>query len=271
MSATPILQVRNLGKRFGNRSALEGVSFSLGEGEALCVLGHNGAGKTTLLRCIAGLSKHTEGSVEVLGTQLSRGFDRSHGEVAGKVALVSHGTMLYGDLTPLENLELFGKLYGVKDSKARALDLLRAVGLAHRRYDLVRTFSRGMAQRVSIARALMADPKLLLLDEPYSGLDPQASMDLGRLLDSLRPGRGLVMVSHDPLRDVPGCTQALVLAKGRPVLLARDPESRMDEILAACAQESGADRRRSGECQERFASDAACGQDAAGRREVRNG
>ena len=214
---TPAVRAQKVVKAFGDRAAVDGVSFDLPEGAFLSIFGPNGAGKTTLLRMIATLSKPTAGTIELFGTDVREHPD----EVRSLVGLISHSSMLYPDLTALENLEFFARLYGVSDPHARAMELLDAVGLAHRRLDVVRTFSRGMVQRVAIARALVNDPRIVLLDEPYSGLDPHASAVFDDLIASLREGRTFVMVSHDVAKGLALASHVLVMARGRVVAFDR--------------------------------------------------
>ena len=140
--------------------------------------------------------------------------------------------MLYDDLTALENLELFARLYGIENPKARAMELLEAVELKTRRIDPVRTFSRGMTQRLSIARALINDPKLVFLDEPYSGLDPHAVEVFDQLLARVREGRSFVMVSHDLAKGYSLCTHALVMARGKLVCCSEKEALPYDEFEA---------------------------------------
>ena len=194
------VEVKHLSKVFGTRKAVDDVSFELPEGSFLSIFGPNGAGKTTLLRV--------------------------------HIGLISHQSMLYPDLTAEENLLLYAKLYGVEDPEARVAELLDAVGLAHRKLDLVRTFSRGMTQRVSIARALVHDPDVVFLDEPYSGLDPHAVEIFDELIESVRGDRTFVMVSHDLAKGFAMCTHALVLARGRVVAFAPKDELDYGEFAA---------------------------------------
>ena len=223
------IETEHLTKAFGTRKAVDDVTFALEEGAFLSIFGPNGAGKTTLLRMLATLARPTGGAVRVAGIDLREEPDAAR----ARIGMISHAPMLYPDLTALENLELYAQLYGVNDPQARARELLDAVGLSMRRLDAVRTFSRGMVQRVAIARALVHDPQVVLLDEPYSGLDPHAVEIFDGLIETVRDGRTFVMVSHDLQKGWDMCTHALVLARGRVVSFAckadldRDDFSRM--------------------------------------------
>ncbi|MCI8366523.1 MAG: heme ABC exporter ATP-binding protein CcmA [Eggerthellaceae bacterium] len=210
------IDVSKVSKVFGSRKALDKVTFDLPHGAFLSVFGPNGAGKTTLLRILATLSKPTSGSVAIDGLGLKDDPDA----VRGRVGLISHAPMLYPDLTAEENLLFYAQLYGVENPQKRVLELLEAVGLKHRRMDVVRTFSRGMTQRVSIARALVNDPSVVLLDEPYAGLDPHAVEIFDELLASVRQDRTFVMVSHDLEKGFAMASHVLVLARGRVVTFA---------------------------------------------------
>ncbi len=205
------LELQGVSKRFGTRSALADISLSVPEGAFVCVFGPNGAGKTTLLRLMATLARPTEGKVALQGVDALEHPE----QVRALIGLVSHSPLLYPELTAYENLKLFAQLYGVKNADARVEKLLRDVGLYHRRFDAVSSYSRGMTQRLSIARALVNDPAILLLDEPYSGLDPYAADDLDGILARERKGRTIVMVSHDLEKGYGLCTHLLVLAKGK--------------------------------------------------------
>lgn len=205
------LEVRGVSKAFGVRKALDDVTFALPQGAFLSVFGPNGAGKSTLLRVLSTLARPSAGSVRVMGIDAAEEPER----VRGRIGMVSHQPMLYADLTAEENLVLYGRLYGVDDPAGRARQMLKRVELDHRRFDAVRTFSRGMAQRLAIARALLHDPDVLFLDEPYAGLDPHAAEVFDGLVAEVREGRTFVMVSHDLQRGFSSCTHALLLARGR--------------------------------------------------------
>ena len=206
------IETKKLTKVFGDRKALDKVSIEVPEGAFLSIFGPNGAGKTTLVRTLATLSRATS------GTALVAGFDAKEepDKVREHIGLISHNPMLYPDAR-LENLMFSARLYGVVNAEERVRELLRAVELDHRRFDVVRTFSRGMTQRLSIARALMNDPDVVFLDEPYAGLDPHAVEIFDGLIEQLRDGRTFIMVSHDLQKGFDVCTHALVLARGRVV------------------------------------------------------
>lgn len=204
------IKADGLTKVFGARRAVDKVTFEIPPGSFLSIFGPNGAGKTTLLRLLSTLARATSGSAHLMGIDVKEEPDK----VREHLGFISHNSMLYPDLTAEENLMIYARLYGVEDHRARVLDMLDAVELKHRRLDVVRTFSRGMTQRLSIARALVHDPDVVFLDEPYSGLDPHAVEIFDDLLASARAGRTFVMVSHDLQKGFAMCTHALVLAKG---------------------------------------------------------
>ena len=226
MRLTNALEIKKLTKVFGDRKALDKVTFDLPEGAFLSIFGPNGAGKTTLLCILSTLSRPTQGTVRVMGIDAKEEPD----QVRGHIGLISHNSMLYPDLTAMENLMFVARLYGVVNPEERVRELLRSVELDHRRFDLVRTFSRGMTQRLSIARALMNDPQVVFLDEPYAGLDPHAVEIFDELIGGLRDGRTFVMVSHDLQKGFDTCTHALVLARGRVVTFAPKEELEFEEF-----------------------------------------
>lgn len=220
------VEARHLTKVFGTRKAVDDVSFELPEGAFLSVFGPNGAGKTTLLRVLSTLARPSAGEASICGYDLKESPD----EARGVIGMISHAPMLYPDLTAEENLMLYAELYGVESPKGRVGELLDAVGLSHRRLDQVRTFSRGMTQRASIARALVHDPRIVFLDEPYSGLDPHAVDIFDSLIEAARGDRTFIMVSHDLAKGFGMCTHALVLARGRVVAFAPRDELDFDEF-----------------------------------------
>lgn len=217
------LEVRELSRTFGARKALDDVSFELPTGAFLSIFGPNGAGKSTLLKVLATLTVPSKGSAKVLG--LDVGEDAV--ALRERIGFISHNPLLYPDLSAEENLEFFAEIYSLERPKERIRELLTAVELEHRRLDLVRTFSRGMLQRLSIARALLHAPEVIFLDEPYSGLDPHAMDILDSLIAQIREHHTFVMVSHDLSKGLELCSHALILAKGKVVLF--DERANVDE------------------------------------------
>jgi len=206
-----IVEVAELTRAFGTRRALAGVTFSLAPGECLALFGPNGAGKTTLLRVLAGLLRPTSGSARISGVQLPGGaLARS------RVGLISHHTMLYEALSPRENVSFAAKLYGVPDAGARVEDSLRRMSMIERADAPVRSLSRGMQQRVSIARAMVHAPRLVLADEPYSGLDDSGARALTSLLGELRSmGTAIIVVTHNLAEGLSLATHAAVMQRGK--------------------------------------------------------
>jgi heme exporter protein A len=228
--SAPAIEARGLEKRFGPVVALRGVDLAVAEGTLFAVVGPNGAGKSTLLRCLAGLSRPSAGQLRVGPA----GGDRRHRRA--RVGLVGHATFLYPELSARENLVFAGRLMGVRDAAARAERLLLEHDLADGAERPARALSRGLAQRVAIARALVHDPPVLLLDEPFTGLDPRSADALARRLAALRgAGRTLVLVSHDLARAVELADAALVLARGRVALEAAGPALTEGALAAALA------------------------------------
>lgn len=227
------LEVRELSRTFGTRKALDRVSIELPKGAFLSIFGPNGAGKSTLLKILSTLGTPSKGEARVLGLDVVEGAV----ELRERIGFISHNPLLYPDLTAEENLEFFAEIYCIDNPKERIRELLVAVELDHRRLDLVRTFSRGMLQRLSIARALLHDPELIFLDEPYSGLDPHAMDILDSLIRKIRDGRTFVMVSHDLAKGLELCSHALILAKGKVVLF-EDKELIDDEVFGRTYRET---------------------------------
>ncbi len=207
----PVISVRKLVKRFGMKTVLRGLDFEVQPGEFVALLGPNGAGKTTFLRILASLSRPSLGEIHIAGYQLPH----QAAAVRARLGVVSHLPLLYGDLTAEENLKFFGRMYGIKDGDDRISTVLDMVGLSSRRHDLVRTFSRGMQQRLAIGRAVLHDPDVILFDEPYTGLDQDACSMLDEVLQSVAAqGRTVVMTSHDLMRAEDLATRFDILSRG---------------------------------------------------------
>jgi len=229
-----MIKVRGLVKAFGLQAALRGVDLDLAEGEFLTVMGPNGAGKTTLLRVLATLSKPTAGLVQVAGYDVNRAGP----QVRRLIGLVSHQTLLYPHLAAEDNLRFYGRMYDVPDLEARIDEVLGVVGLEARRTDLVRTFSRGMQQRLTIARAILHKPRVMFFDEPYTGLDQQAAAVLREILtDVAAAGRTVLLTTHDLERGLVGCDHVIILNRGKVAYRADraeiDPTSFADVYQAA--------------------------------------
>ena len=216
VSSDPTIKVRNLRKDFSYFQALDGISFDLNKGEFLTIFGPNGAGKTTLIKILSGLTRPTSGSVCVAG------FDALGTDVNFRmeIGVISHASYLYFDLTALENLLFYAKLYSLEFPEAKANQAINEVGLKLRRHDRVRTFSRGMQQRLSIARATLHDPTILFLDEPFTGLDLQATNVLKEHLYKLHTGkRTFIMTTHDFSCGLEMCDRVAIQSQGKFVLM----------------------------------------------------
>ena len=196
-------------KFFGDFPALRNVSFHARPGECLALLGRNGAGKTTLLRILAGLSRPARGEVTIHGRSTRDEQTRR------QIGVLGHGISLYDELSAFENLALFGKLYGLPKAKATAGEWLERIGLDHVRHAKVREFSRGMRQRLAVARSLLHEPAVLLLDEPFTALDDRAVTLLdGMLRDHLAHGRTVILTTHQLREALALATHVALLARG---------------------------------------------------------
>jgi heme exporter protein A len=207
------IDVEGLRKTFGRREVLKGLSFSLRRGGFLSIFGPNGAGKTTTLRVLATLLTASAGKVTMAGHDVRE----DPMPVRRTIGLISHTPMLYPDLTAQENLRFYADMYGVEDRETRISDLLERLELSHRRHDVVRTYSKGMRQRLAIARAILHRPRVLLLDEPHSGLDPRAVDILDGLLTEIRDEHTFVMVTHNIAKGLEWGTDLMIIEAGRIV------------------------------------------------------
>ncbi len=209
--------VRSLGvhKVIDDRPVLRDLTFDLAPGSYAALLGANGAGKTTLLRMLSTLTLPSRGRIEIFG----RCTRKQGALIRAGIGLIGHQSMLYRDLSALENLLFFGRLHDIPEPGVRAMDLLEFVGLVDRANDPVKTFSRGMVQRVSIARALLHEPRLLLADEPFAGLDAPSVAAVERLLEQLNTeGMAVLLANHDVRQSLRLARTVLVLRRGRLVL-----------------------------------------------------
>ncbi len=199
-------------KSFGNLQALKGIDLKVKKGEFLAVFGPNGAGKTTLIKLLATLTKPTSGKLTIAGHDIKKEPDK----VRGLIGVISHDPYLYRNLSALENIEFFASLYGISQAKEKAIEVIRQVGLESRMHDLVRTFSRGMRQRLAVARAIVHEPMILLLDEPYTGLDQHGSRIFGEMLKWLKfENRTIVMTTHNISEGLEISDRVAILNGGR--------------------------------------------------------
>lgn len=189
-----MIEVKKLTKVFGSKKVLNGLSFHADDGEFVALIGPNGAGKSTFIRILSSLLNPSSGDIRIAGYRLPQ----ESSLIRSRLGVVTHQPLLYGDLTAEENLYFYSRLYGIPDERKRVNEVLDQVGLAARRKDLLRTFSRGMQQRLAIGRAILHDPEVLLFDEPHTGLDQDACDMLDKILTNVASqGRTVVMTSHD--------------------------------------------------------------------------
>ena len=213
---------RGITRRFGRRAAVDDLDLRVEPGERVAVLGPNGAGKTTLLRILAGLLRNDSGELEVCG----HSYPDQRRAAQAQIGYLGHDPLVYLDLTPVQNLELYCDLYGLDG--VSTLGALEQVGLLTRAHDPARSFSRGMLQRLAIARVQLHAPRLLLLDEPFSSLDARGLSVLEEVLDGLGDERALVVVTHDFDRARRHAERALVLQSGAAVY----ETTQLDESLS---------------------------------------
>ncbi|SES42115.1 heme ABC exporter ATP-binding protein CcmA [Salipaludibacillus aurantiacus] len=207
-----MIETKALTKTIGEKMILRGVNLKVNKGEAVAVLGTNGAGKSTWLKIVAGLLKPSSGEIFLKG-QPRKKDDFEQQKVLG---YLGHQSFLYDAFSPVENLKFFARLYHISSPDTRINKLIEDVGLAYFKHEPVRSFSRGMIQRLAIARAILHKPEILLLDEPHTGLDQQAVSLFNRLLLDLKAeGVTIIMVTHDFQQISTVCDRAVVLRKGR--------------------------------------------------------
>ena len=227
-----MIQAENIVKSFAGKTALDHVSFDIKRGEYVALLGANGAGKTTLTRILAGLARPSSGQISIAGYSPKKDAQK----IRSQIGVMSHHSFLYGDLTAEENLKFYGRMFGVANLESRLDKLLKKVGLATRRHDRVQTFSRGMQQRLSLARTLLHEPPILLLDEPFAGLDVNATEMVKDLLDeSIAHDNTVLLTVHDIDYALEKTQRLLILKEGCLVIDKRVKDVSRDKVREALA------------------------------------
>ncbi|OLS41738.1 ABC transporter ATP-binding protein [Bacillus sp. MRMR6] len=207
-----MIEIKKLTKQADNKLILKGIDLNVNPGETVAILGPNGAGKSTLLKVLATLIKPSSGLVKIKGLDLKK----DHIEVKKLFGYLPHSSLLYDHYTPLENLVFFGDLYGVKDVENRARELVKEVGLSFFINEPVKNFSRGMIQRIAIARAIIHDPQIMLLDEPHTGLDQGAISILNNVVLTMKEkGCTTLMVTHDFKQAAEICDRIIIVKNGK--------------------------------------------------------
>ncbi|ETI67362.1 ABC transporter ATP-binding protein [Neobacillus vireti] len=209
-----MIEIKKLTKQADNKLILRGVDLSIKKGETVAILGPNGAGKSTLLKVLATLIKPSSGLIKINGLDLKK----NHLEIKKLLGYLPHSSLLYDHYSPLENLVFFGNIYGVDDVEQRAIKLVKEVGLSFFLNEPVKNFSRGMIQRIAIARAIIHDPEILLLDEPHTGLDQGAISILNNVILSMKEkGATTLMVTHDFKQAAEICDRIIIVKNGKIV------------------------------------------------------
>jgi heme exporter protein A len=222
-----VIETSALRRRFAEVTALHGLDLTVGAGEAVAIFGPNGAGKSTLLRLLATLLRPSAGALRLFERPVNDGGTAAR----RRTGFLSHQSFLYPDLTPTENLEFYARMFGVSGVAARVRTLIDRVGLRGWAHRPVRTLSRGLEQRCALARALVHEPELLLLDEPFTGLDVDASAMLAAMLrETHARGTTLLMTTHDMARGFEICRRGIILNRGRLVWDGQMGETRLDEF-----------------------------------------
>lgn len=209
-----MIEIKKLSKQADNKFILRGIDLRVKKGETVAILGPNGAGKSTLLKVLATLIKPTSGHVLINGLDLKK----NHIEIKKVLGYLPHSSLLYDHYTPLENLVFFGDIYGVNNVEQRAINLVKEVGLSFFLNEPVKNFSRGMIQRIAIARAIIHEPEVLLLDEPHTGLDQGAISILNNVILSMKEkGTTTLMVTHDFKQAAEICDRIIIVKNGKIV------------------------------------------------------
>lgn len=230
---TWVVEAENLFKTFAWLPVLKGISCQIAAGKAVGVFGPNGAGKTTFLRLLATLLKPTSGTLKLFG------IPASNPKIRRRLGFLGHDSFLYADLTPLENLHFYSRAYRLADAEVRIAEVLEQVELQDWATTPIRTFSRGMEQRLALARVLLHEPDLLLLDEPYTGLDqPAVSLLQTTLMQAKSAGKTIVFTTHDFGLGLALCSQAMILSQGRIVWHSADATLSVDEFRSLYAEKT---------------------------------
>ncbi len=236
MNSEPYIEARGLVKKFGHKTALRNVDIFLAEGDSLALFGPNGAGKSTLIQVLCSLLQPTAGSVRIAGYDARRDREALH-QIIG---LIAHQTFLYPQLTAYENLKFYGAMYGVLRLNNRISEVLDLVGLCDYRNDVVQNFSRGMQQRLSIGRAIIHDPMIIFLDEPFTGLDQQGRENFKKLILQFRDqGKTVIIASHHLHLGIELCGRAAILKSGKVVYLQDVAHTSANEFIQIYSQKVG--------------------------------
>jgi len=218
------LEIADVWKYYGDFPALREVALNVEPGSATALLGRNGAGKTTLLRIIAGLSRPSRGSIKIHGSEAREEKTRR------RIGVLGHGIALYDELSAIENLTLFGRLYGLPNPRKTADEMLERVGLGRVRDGLAREFSRGMRQRLAVGRAFLHDPEVLLLDEPFTSLDDRAIAVLQSMIKEMRDrGRTIIMSTHQLREALELASHVALLQRGQIVHAGERTQQMLDD------------------------------------------
>ncbi len=211
--------VESVAKSYGNFQALQGVDLRVKRGEFLTVFGTNGAGKTTLIKLLSTLTKPTSGKITLANHDIKKEPDK----VRSLIGVISHDPYLYENLSAIENLKFFASLYGIPQAEEKAIEMIKQVGLESRMHDLVRTLSRGMKQRLAVARAIVHDPNILLLDEPYTGLDQHGSRIFGEILKLLKSQTRTILMTTHKIEEGLGISDSVAILSGGRIVYECDP------------------------------------------------
>ncbi len=210
-----LVSCENIEKSFGRKKVVKGVGLKLYSNKATLLLGHNGAGKTTLCKIVALLSKQTKGKIFFNGKEVEGSVRNEYKKAIG---YLSHSTFLYNHLSAYENLSFFARLYQVKEEEKKINSLLQHFDILKVKNEIVKNFSRGMQQRLSLCKLLISDPTILILDEPFTGLDPDGIRNLTKYLSNLKEGRTILLVTHEIDESVEICDEVSILKNGEVVL-----------------------------------------------------